>query len=210
MQPHDCRDQAQPKSAADLFAIALQPHERLQDALPVRGWNAGAVVRDLQHDRVRLGCDAHVDAPALRHIFDGVLDQVHEHLREQLAVAASRRGVGAPIFERDLARRGFRPVEIDQLARERGEIDCFGWHIAAAALGLRDLQQRAERSLHSFELCERRFHRPARVFAQAFVLQRLFDAHTRTIERTAQVVRRAVERRAQHVGLLLDAFPACD
>ena len=96
----DGRDQAQAQSAADLLAIAFQPHERLQDALPVCGRNAGAVVRDLQHDRVRLGRDAHVDAPAGRHVFDGVLDQVHERLREQLAVAAEssrprRRGIRA-------------------------------------------------------------------------------------------------------------------
>ena len=159
---------------------------------------------------IRLGRDAHVDASAGRHIFDGVLDQVHERLREQLAVAASRRSLSAAVFERDLAGCRFRPIQLDQLARQRGEIHCLGRDIAAAALGLCDLQQRAERSLHAFELGERRLHRPARVLAQAFVLQRLFDAHSRAIQRTAQIVRGAVERRAQHVGLQLDAFRACD
>jgi hypothetical protein len=119
--------------------------------------------------------------PARRYIFDGVLDQIHEHLREQLTVAVSVRSLGAAIFERDIARCRLRPIQLDQLARERGEIDRLGGNIASAALGLRDLQQRAERSLHALELRERRLHRPARVLAQSFVLQRFFDAHARAI-----------------------------
>jgi hypothetical protein len=58
----DRGDQAQAEAAADLLAIAFQPHEGLQDALAVGGGDAGAVVRDLQRDCVRLDSDAHVDA----------------------------------------------------------------------------------------------------------------------------------------------------
>ena len=37
------------------------------------------------------------------------------------------------------------------------------------------------------------------------MLQRFFDADARTIKRRPQIVRRAVECRTQHFGLLLDA-----
>ena len=132
--------------------------------------------------------------------------QVHEHLREQLAVAARARGLGATVFERDFARRRLRAVEIHELARERCQVHGFLRDVAAAALGLRDLQQCAQRPLHALQLRQRRLHRAARVLAQTLVLQRLFDAHARSIERTAQIVRSAVERGAQHVGLQLDGL----
>ena len=106
-----------------------------------------------------------------------------------------------------VALAGFGPIELDQLSCEGGQIDLLGRHFAAAAVGLRDLQQRAERSLHTLEFCERGFHRFARgVGHESGVLQRFFDANARAVERGTQVVRGAVECRAQHVGLLLDAI----
>ena len=91
-------------------------------------------------------------------------------------------------------RRGFRLIHIHDLTREIRKIDIFERQFSRVRIGLRDLQQRAERPLHALQLAQRRFHHLTCIRDVA-MLQRFFDSYTRAIERCTQVVSGAVEGR---------------
>ncbi len=116
-------------------------------------------------------------------------------------------GSVALVFEADVSIAGFRLIQLDQFLSERGDIDVFGGHVAAAAVGLGDLKQGAQRSLHAIQA--RRALRPSsreRCRRGPLMLERLFDTHARAIQRCAQIVGGAIESRAKGFGLLLDGF----
>ena len=70
-----------------------------------------------------------------RRVFDGVVQQISERLREQMAVCAQLRPRGAAELERELLVLGQRPVKIGEVAPERVEIDRLEPGALAAGIG---------------------------------------------------------------------------
>ena len=71
--------------------------------------DADPLVPDLDAHDVACGLAEHLDDAAFRRVLDRVLEQVREHLREPIAVAAHGQGCGAPARPRCRASASCRP-----------------------------------------------------------------------------------------------------
>src|SRR4051794_16869493 len=65
--------EAHPESAGGAVAAAVEAHERLEQALPVLGRDATAVIVDVDHRAIRLRAHPHLDARA--RVLERVTDQ---------------------------------------------------------------------------------------------------------------------------------------
>ena len=82
-------EEAEPR--ARLRARHVRPAELLEDQHLLVLGNAGAAVADRDPDGAVLRPHDHLDLVARRRVFDRIVDQVHEHLAQALAIAADRR-----------------------------------------------------------------------------------------------------------------------
>ena len=108
--------------------------------------------------------------------------------------------------QRQPALARLKRVELAEFGRHLRQVDALGWHAAAAGFRLRDLQQRCQCALHTFEILERRLQCLAGGAAGGRALQRGFQPCAHAIQRRAQVVRRAIEGDAHRGRLLLDTI----
>ena len=81
-------------------------------------------------------------------------------------------GPAACDAQRQAALARLERVELAEFERHLRQVDAFGRHAAAAGLGLRDLQQRGQGTLHALEIVERRLHGHAGRTVDGLALQR--------------------------------------
>ena len=80
--------QGQPKTqpAAAIAAGFAKGIKHIKQLVPAFFRDAGAVIRYADADKFALRRGGKLDAGMLRGIFDGVVDEVHQHLLDQLGV----------------------------------------------------------------------------------------------------------------------------
>ena len=87
MQLGDGCDEAQPEAAAGRRALALQSVEATEDILALEFRDAGPAVGHNGDEMLAARREVDVDLRPLWRMAHGVLDQVGEELRQQLAIA---------------------------------------------------------------------------------------------------------------------------
>ena len=147
MRARDRRDQRQPEAAAGARAAGLEPHETLEDVLAVGFGNAGAVVGDGETDRA-LGAfrDRDFDPGSASGVFDGVVEEIGERLRDEGAAAADgRRGLGlqgkreAGVLRRRLIKFGHLLGDGDEIDRLAENLNAMLERIEALMAGLKEV-----------------------------------------------------------------------
>src|SRR5215469_6651017 len=94
VQSRNGRDEAQSKARSGRIAAGFQPDKTLRYPLTVLWRNAGTVVGN-QEDALAIAVfEANVNRAARRSIFDRVVDQIRQGLRNQIAVAAYDTALG--------------------------------------------------------------------------------------------------------------------
>ena len=117
----------------------------------------GPLSATLNDDALRRRVHARVPAPAARrNVLQGVLEQVGDELRQQLAIAGERRRVGASSDTSSRRRACPGAYNSTMLVASPGEIHFVAVRGQPLRFGACDLQQRAQRALHAVEFLERR------------------------------------------------------
>lgn len=69
--------ETQPRTAGVAGARGVEPNERFEYSVAVTGWNARAIVNDLEHDVVLVIGDVHIDMGCS--VVHRVVDQIAKH-----------------------------------------------------------------------------------------------------------------------------------
>ncbi len=94
----------------------LKPIEAPDDLIPLADWNTRPIVTDRHDGRVVLPCEANVNFGSSWTVVDGVLQEVSEHLSEELLVAGNLAGRFCEVVENlmpGVSRD--RPIDIDNV-----------------------------------------------------------------------------------------------
>ena len=121
---------------------------------------------------------------------DGVLDEVGEELREQLAIAGDLRALGdGNRADEPIARLlGDGLVDVGDVGQHGAELDAAEARAARAGLDLRDAQKRLERLDDGIQLSERLLHLRTERRPIVGVAQRQLEAAAQPADRLLQVV----------------------
>src|SRR6185437_16792348 len=116
---------------------ALEPHETIEYRAAPIGRHAGSGIADLdmRFSRARLDTERNF---ALWRVFERVVEQIGDRLREQMAVAAHHDPVGDLGLETEPAFIGDRLVKLGDVARDLGQIDGLETVAARSGFGLGD------------------------------------------------------------------------
>jgi hypothetical protein len=106
--------------------------------------NAHAGIGDFNDRLARFAARADFHAATVARIFEGVVEEVGEHLARANAVDRDRARVGHLERDSDALFFGDILVEFDHFAEERGHIDRFAGQFHHAGLGFGDVEQRVE------------------------------------------------------------------
>ena len=79
--------QAQSQARAGRGSAAVETVKRLDGLLNFLRWDADTIVADAELGKTLDNADAHLHSDGRPIVAQGVLDKVHEHLRDELAVA---------------------------------------------------------------------------------------------------------------------------
>ena len=188
VQGDDGADQRQAEAVAGGAARAVEADEAFQHVVAFVRRDAFAVIGDVDQDVVTAFFGAEADVAAAGRVFDGVIEQVGDGLRDELAVAhdveigfdAGGEGVFA-VFAQDVVE--FGKVFADVAQAGVGEV-VFG-----AAFDLRD----AEEGIEGFEQVFGVFDGVGDDVAQGFVVavaveQCHFHAVAQAVQRASEVV----------------------
>ena len=197
-------DEAEAKAVAGLRAALVEADEAFGNAAAVFHRDAGAVVGHGDGHLVVLLCGGHRDRGGFaiaRAVFEGVVEQVGEGLREELAIAqngeAGCRGTG----QRTALFLGHRLIEFDDVGDEFAHVHRDEAAAGLAGLGPRDGEQRVEGVEQAVGLIHRVLERRA-VFGLGAGAQRGLDARLDAGQRRLEIVRdRGQQRLAQAVAL---------
>ncbi len=152
MQASDRRDEAQPQPAGASLAGVSQSYERLDRTCSVfRGDTRAVIAHDQTHRVVQAGY-LQLDPATAWNVLQCVLNEIRDHLRQQLPVPVNDRlaGVRAGQAQSLLARHGLE--QFDELIGQITDIDGHGGRERGPGFSQRNLQQDRERPLKAVDL----------------------------------------------------------
>src|ERR1700761_9415247 len=143
MQLGDGADEPEPQPVPRRAPAAFKPNETVEySAAPVRRYaRAGIANLDMRFAGTCL--DAESAFPFGR-VFERVVEQIGDRLREQMAIAAHHDVIGDPGLEAKTALIGDRLVKFGDVARDLGKIDRLETVTARSGFGFGNAQQGVE------------------------------------------------------------------
>src|SRR5260370_18080562 len=103
--------QAHPESRKGTLLGRDRPVEALKDPPLQFPWDANPLIAHTDGDRLGLGVKRHIDKRSIWSIFDGIAEQVQEHLYEPIPISDHESGGGSM-----LAHNGMRQVHVRTIA----------------------------------------------------------------------------------------------
>src|SRR5262245_53812075 len=104
MQSRDRRDETQSQATA-AAALRRELYERAQRALAIFRRNPRTVVRNFETHDARRIAHGDGDIPAATDMPQPILDEIHEQLREELAITDDARSFGVAVERESLVTR---------------------------------------------------------------------------------------------------------
>ena len=161
VQVGDCGDQRETEAASRRARRVARAMEALEDRAHFPGSDARTVVRDRKRNPRWGALTSDLNPDSGRRMTQRIVDQVGDHLHEQLLVAGDRKRRVEALNQRLAFVFGSRRKRLRDLPRQLGEVKRPESRPPRASLDLADAEQGIEGFEHTLDVADHRIDRTA-------------------------------------------------